>query len=348
VIFHQFRAGGCLSYLLGCERSHIAVLVDPEISLLERYLGEASSAGLQLKYIVDTHTHADHFSATHTLAHRVSVPIVMHRAADVRHVDLRVEDGEELLVGDLRLQVVHTPGHTSDSMCLVSGDHVLTGDTLLIGATGRTDLPTGDPAAMHASLFEKLLELDDALRVFPAHDYKGRSSTTIGAERAANPRLQLRDRDAFVTQMRALSLAMPAHLTEALRTNRTGAKSVAQMLEEASRSVPFMSSQELHRRLQGPERPTLLDVRERGDYEAGHLPGAVHLARGQLELRIDAVVPDPATRLVVYCELGKISTLAVATLRNMGYMRAAALEGGVAAWKERGLSLVSAGEGIRC
>jgi rhodanese-related sulfurtransferase len=198
---------------------------------------------------------------------------------------------------------------------------------------------------MHASLFDKLLALDDALHVLPAHDYKGRSSTTIGAERAENPRLQLRERDAFVTQMRALSLAMPAHLTEALRTNRTGARSVAQMLEEASRSVPFMSPQELHRRLQGAERPTLLDVRERDDFEAGHLPGAVHLARGQLELRIDAAVPDPATRLVVYCELGKISTLAVATLRDMGYMRATALEGGVAAWKERGLSLVSSREG---
>ncbi len=340
MIFHQFRAGGCLSYLLACERSHIAALVDPEISLLERYLGEASSTGLRLKYIIDTHTHADHFSATHTLAHRLSVPIVMHRATDVRHVDLRVEDGEELLVGDLRLEVMHTPGHTSDSMCLVSGERVLTGDTLLIQATGRTDLPTGDPAALHASLFDKLLGLDDAVQVFPAHDYKGRSSTSIGAERVDNPRLQLRDRDAFVTQMRSLNLAMPSHLTEALRTNRTGAKSVAQMLEEASRTVAFMSTQELHRRIQGAERPTLLDVRERDAYQAGHLPGAVHLARGQLELQIDAVVPDPATRLVIYCELGKISTLAVATLREMGYMRAAALEGGLAAWKEGGFPLV--------
>src|SRR5919198_2481042 len=160
MIFHQFRTGGCLSYLLACERSHIAALIDPEISLLERYLGEASSAGLQLKYIIDTHTHADHFSAAHALGHRLSLPIVMHRAADVRHVDLRLEDGEELLVGDLRLQSMHTPGHTCDSMCIVACDRVLTGDTLLIQATGRTDLPTGDPAALHVSLFGKLLRLD--------------------------------------------------------------------------------------------------------------------------------------------------------------------------------------------
>lgn len=342
MLFHQFRAGGCLSYLLACERSHVAALVDPEISLVERYLGEASSVGLRLKYVIDTHTHADHFSATHTVAQRLSLPAVMHRATEVVHVDLRVEDGEELLVGDLRLQVMHTPGHTSDSMCLVTSDRVLTGDTLLIQATGRTDLPTGDPAAMHASLFGKLLGLDDSLLVFPAHDYEGRSSTTLGAQRATNPRLQLRDPAAFVAQMRSLSLAMPTHLTEALRTNRSGAKSVAQMIEEATRAVPFMSMQEVRRRIAegaGDLRP--LDVRERDAFEAGHLPGALHLARGQLELRIDEVVPDPSTRLVVYCELGKISTLAVATLRAMGYLRAAALDGGLRAWKEAGFPVTS-------
>jgi glyoxylase-like metal-dependent hydrolase (beta-lactamase superfamily II) len=337
MLFHQFRSGGCLSYLVGCERSHAAALVDPEISLLDRYLGDASAAGLRLRYLVDTHTHADHFSATHTLARRVSLPLVMHRTTDVNHVDLRVDDGEELLVGDLKLQVLHTPGHTSDSMCLVARDRVFTGDTLLIGATGRTDLPTGDPATLHASLFEKVLRLEDGLQVFPAHDYKGRSSTTIGAERASNPRLQLADREAFVAQMRSLNLDMPVHLTEALRTNRTGAKSVSQLLDEAAALVPFMSVTELRRRLaSGPADFTLLDVREREQYDAGHLPGAVHLARGQLELRIDAVVPDPTTRLVVYCELGKISTLAVATLRTMGYTRAIALEGGLRAWKEAG------------
>ena len=340
MIFHQFRAGGCLSYVLACGRSHLAALIDPEISLLERYLGEASRAGLRLRYIVDTHTHADHFSATHTLAHRLSIPIVMHRAAEVRHVDLRVEDGEELLVGDLRLQVLHTPGHTLDSMCLLSGERIFTGDTLLIQATGRTDLPTGDPIALHASLFEKLLLLDDSLQVLPAHDYKGRTSSSIGAERVNNPRLQLRDLDAFVAQMQSLNLAMPTHLTEALRTNRTGAKSFSQMLEEASRTVPFVSSRELHRRLKGAEPLTLLDVREKDAYAAGHLPGAVHLARGKLELGIDAAVPDPATRLVVYCEGGAISTLAAATLRELGYVRTAVLDGGLGAWKALGLPLV--------
>jgi glyoxylase-like metal-dependent hydrolase (beta-lactamase superfamily II)/rhodanese-related sulfurtransferase len=337
MLFHQFRAGGCLSYLIGCERTHAGALVDPEISLLERYLGEANGAGLTVEYVIDTHTHADHFSATHTLARRLSVPAVMHRATSVTGVDIRVDDGEMLLVGDLRLRAIHTPGHTNDSMCLAASDRVFTGDTLLIGATGRTDLPTGDPATLHASLFGKVLALDDSLQVFPAHDYKGRSSTTIGDERAANPRLQLADPAAFVAQMRCLSLDAPVHLTEALRTNRTGGKSVAQLLDEARRSVPFMAMDELRNRLErGDSSLTVLDVRERDAFEQGHLPRAVHLARGQLELRIDEVVPDPDTRLVAYCELGKVSTLATATLRTMGFTRAAALDGGFKAWREQG------------
>jgi len=342
MIFQQFRTGGCLSYLIGCERSRAAALVDPEISLAGRYVCEAGSAGLRLEYLIDTHTHADHFSATHALAKRLSLPAVMYRSTEVGHVDLRVDDGEELRLGDLRLEVMHTPGHTSDSMCLVAGDRLVTGDTLLIQSTGRTDLPTGDPVAMHASLFDRLLALDDQLQVFPAHDYKGRSGTTIGAERASNPRLQLRDVDAFVAQMQSLSLSMPVHLTEALRVNRTGGKSVAQMIEEATRSVPFMSMHELERRLRDGARDlTVLDIREHEAYGAGHLPGALHLARGQLELCIDGVVPDPATRLVVYCERGMISTLAVATLRAMGYLRAVALDGGFHAWRDAGLPLAT-------
>ena len=153
------------------------------------------------------------------------------------------------VVGKLRLQVMHTPGHTRDSMCLVAEDRVFTGDTLLIGGTGRTDLPTGDPEALYDSLFEQLLKLDPALLVYPAHDYKGRSHSTIGGEIANNPRLQKRDRAAFVAMMQGLNLSSPTHLTEALRTNMSGGKTVAQMLTEAAATVPFMSLAELRQRL---------------------------------------------------------------------------------------------------
>src|SRR5215471_7390940 len=189
MIFEQISSGGCQSYLIGCPETRSAALIDPQQSLVDRYLGLAAREALRIRYLLDTHTHADHFTATRELARQLGVPVVMHRRSVAPFVDLRVEDGETIIVGKLRLRVLETPGHTDDSMCLVLGDRVLTGDTLLIGGTGRTDLPTGDANALYDSLFGKILCLDDALLVYPAHDYKGRSHTTIGAERAQNPRL---------------------------------------------------------------------------------------------------------------------------------------------------------------
>jgi len=337
MIFEEVRSGGCLSYLVGCPETCGAVLVDPELSQVDRYLVLAAKTGLRFHYVIDTHTHADHFSAARDIARRLEVPVVMHRASSAPYVDVRVDDGETIIAGRLRLRVVHTPGHTDDSICLVLPDRVLTGDTLLRRATGRTDLPTGDPEALYDSLFAKLLALDESLAVYPAHDYKGSPVTTLGQEQAENPRLQWRDRATFVTKMRALSLDMPQHLTEALRTNRTGGKTVAQLLDEAASRISFMSLEEVRHRVDtGDGSLVILDVRERDAYDAGHVPGARHLPRGQLEIRVDRELPDPTARILTYCEFGKISTLAAATLRGMGYTRAVAMDGGFKAWREAG------------
>ena len=140
--------------------------------------------------------------------------------------------------------------------------------------------------------------------------------------------------------MRALSLGMPDHLTEALRTNRTGGKTVAQLLDEAARQIAFMSMEDAGALgAAGAGDLVVLDVRERDAYDAGHIPGARHVPRGQLELRIDQVLPDPTVRVVTCCEFGKISTLAAATLRTMGFDRAVALDGGMKAWREAGYPL---------
>lgn len=343
MLFEQVRHGGCLSYLIGCEETRQAVLVDPELEEMDRYLGLAAEKGLRIRYLLDTHTHADHFSAARALGAQLAAPVVMHRRSDAPFVDLRVEDGETLIVGNLRLRILETPGHTHDSMCLLLEDRILTGDTLHIGGTGRTDLPTGDPEAQYESLFGKVLRLDDALLVFPAHDYKGRSSSTLGAERAGNPRLQQKDRTAFVELMRGLDLAMPQHLTEALRTNRTGGKTVTQMIAEAGRAIAFMSMEEVQQHLDRPDTDLLLlDVRDRQAYQAGHLPGARNIPRGELELRADRELPDPTARILTYCQFGKVSTLAAYTLRCMGYLRAVALDGGLDAWTKAGRPLTTA------
>ena len=337
MIFEQVQSGGCRSYLVGCEATCAAALIDPEVGQIDRYLALASRDGLRIRFVIDTHTHADHFSATRQLAHKFGVPTVMHRASPAPSIDMRVDDGEMLIIGQLRLRVLHTPGHTPDSMCLVVEDRLFSGDTLLIGGTGRPDLPGGDPEALYDSLFGRVLKLDPALRVHPAHEYKGRSESTLAAEIAGNPRLQQRDRSAFVAMMKGLDLTMPVHITEALRTNLSGGKTVAQMLAEAAASVTFMSLAELKSRVEaGDNEMIVLDVRERDAYEAAHVPGAHLLPRGQLELRVNEELPDPTRRIVTCCEFGRISTLAAATLRQMGFMRTVALDGGMKAWQEAG------------
>jgi rhodanese-related sulfurtransferase len=137
--------------------------------------------------------------------------------------------------------------------------------------------------------------------------------------------------------MRSLDLAMPQHLTEALRTNRTGGKTVQQLIAEAARTVPFIALAEVRPHLDGGDRDLLLlDVGERDAYREGHLAGAVHVPRGELELRADRALPDPTSSIVVYCQYGKVSILAAATLRSMGYGRVVALDGGMDAWLQAG------------
>jgi rhodanese-related sulfurtransferase len=307
MIFEQIATGGCQSYLLGCS---------------------------------DTHTHADHFSAAKELGKTLDVPVVTSKLSPAPYAGFRLDDGEILRVGNMRLRALHTPGHTADSLCVVAEDRIFTGDTLLIGATGRTDLPSGNPDALYDSLFNIVLKQQPDLKVFPAHDYKGRSHSTIAEEIQNNPRLQKRERGDFIAMMTALNLDAPTHLTEALRTNMSGGKTVAQLLSEAASQVPFVSMAELAERVGRNDLGLiLLDVREKDAYGAGHIPGAQHLPRGQLELRVNKELPDPTRRILVVCEFGHISTLAAATLRELGYTRAAALDGGLKAWRDSGLPL---------
>lgn len=342
MIFEQVATGGCQSYLVGCGASYIAAIIDPEIRQVERYQALAAQHGLRIRYIIETHTHADHFSGSKKLAAALGVPVVAHHLSPAPYVEMRLDEGDTLRVGEVRLRVLHTPGHTRDSICLVAADRVFTGDTLLINATGRTDLPTGDPDQLYDSLFNKLLKLDPQLKIYPAHNYKGHTCSTIADELRDNPRLQKHDRESFVDMMRTLSLSMPEHLTEALRVNMSGGVSVAQLLAEATTQTPFMAMEDVLALIETRANDfVVLDVREKDAFDAGHIAGAQHLPRGQLELRVNEALPDPTVHIVCICEFGKISTLAAATLRRMGFMRAVALDGGLKAWREQGHPLAT-------
>ena len=270
------------------------------------------------------------------MGERLGIPVIMHRNSPAPFVDIRVDDGEMIIVGKLRLTILYTPGHTEDSICILLADRVLTGDTLLVGGTGRTDLPGGDAAMLYDSLFNKLLKLPPELLVYPAHDYKNQTHSTLAQEIATNPRLLKKERGEFIELMHTLNLKMPSHLTEALRTNRSGGKSIDQLITAAAAKIVFMSIDQLRTTLSdSPESLVILDVREQHTYEQDHIPGAINIPRGQLELRINEILPDPTRRILVYCDFGRISTLAAATLRDIGYERAIALDGGFQTWRKK-------------
>lgn len=337
-VFHQIATErGCQSYLIGCSELRSAIIVDPELSMLDNYLALLNKEGLRLHYLIDTHTHADHFSASQTLSSQLNVPVIMHRNSPAPFVSFHVDDGEMIRLGNLKLEIVHTPGHTEDSICIVINDRVLTGDTLLLGGTGRSDLPGGDPNKLFHSLFNKLLLLPSDTRVYPAHIYSDKKHSTIANEIASNRRLQKTERTEFIKQMNDLNLNMPDHLTEALRTNLSGGKTVEGMIAAAAEKVSFMSLTEVANRVDSPSADLiLLDVRETEAFLQGHIPGAINIPRGELELKVNEHLPNPMLRIVVYCQYGKISTLAAATLKELGFDRAVALDGGFSSWKEQG------------
>src|SRR6516162_10245292 len=131
MIFEQLAVGGCQSYVIGCTETFAGAIIDPEIRLIDRYRAIAAREGLTIRHVIDTHTHADHFSAARALGETLKVPVVMHRESPAPFAELRLDDGNMLVIGNLRLKALHTPGHTRDSMCLVAADRVFTGDTLL-------------------------------------------------------------------------------------------------------------------------------------------------------------------------------------------------------------------------
>jgi len=210
---------GCRSYLIADPETKEAAIVDPIRERVDEYLDLLQAKRYTLKYTIETHTHADHLSGSPRLKDLTGAKMLMHAASPVVCVDRGLSDGAIIELGRLRIEVIATPGHTHDSLCLVLPDRVLTGDTLLIGGCGRTDLPTGDSLALYHSL-QRLLELPDDTAVFPAHDYDGHRASTIGRERQQNARLKLPSAADFQGAMKKMQLPVPPNLGEVLRTNQ--------------------------------------------------------------------------------------------------------------------------------
>jgi glyoxylase-like metal-dependent hydrolase (beta-lactamase superfamily II) len=223
VIFEQLfePVSSTYTYLLGCEETGLAVLVDPVLPAWERDLAEVRARGLRLAFTLDTHIHADHITSALRLKREAGSRIANAAADALPCTDLGLVEGVPLQVGGVRLEPLHTPGHTDNHLSILCGDRVFTGDALLIDGCGRTDFQNGDARALYRSVHRKLFALPDATRVCPAHDYKGRRESTIAREREGNSRLGAgRSLEEFVAIMGALDLPYPRFIDRALTGNR--------------------------------------------------------------------------------------------------------------------------------
>ncbi len=221
MIFRQLfdSVSGTYTYLLASRRGGEALIIDPVLEKVDRYIQLVNELELRLVKAVNTHLHADHITGLGALRDRTHCVTVMGEGSKVDVVSMRLAEGDRLTIEGLALDVLYTPGHTDDSYSFVMRDRVFTGDTLLIRGTGRTDFQNGDPRAQYDSIFNKLLRLPEETMVFPAHDYKGETVSTIGEEKAFNPRLQVKSVDEYVGVMSSLNLPNPKMMDVAVPAN---------------------------------------------------------------------------------------------------------------------------------
>jgi glyoxylase-like metal-dependent hydrolase (beta-lactamase superfamily II)/rhodanese-related sulfurtransferase len=333
MIFRQLfdSASSTYTYLLASRHGGEALIIDPVLERVDRYIQLLKELDLRLVKAIDTHLHADHITGLEALRERTRCVTVM---GEQSKADVVSKVGIE----GLSLQAIYTPGHTDDSYSFIMPDRVFTGDTLLIRGTGRTDFQNGDPRAQYESLFGRLLKLPDETLVYPAHDYKGDTVSTIGEERAFNPRLQVKSMEDYVTLMNNLNLpnpkmmdvAVPANMRIGLAQNIVAERGWALSAEEA-------------KGLLGAPDVALIDLREHQERRRdGVIPGSLHVAYPTLRANLQPdgllqqLAKDAGKRPIFYCSFGERSAMAVQAAQAAGLESARHIAGGMQAWKQTG------------
>jgi sulfur dioxygenase len=329
----------CKTYLLTVGDE--AALIDPVRERLDTYRSLLGRRGLALRMVLETHMHADHLMFNRAAKDLLGATIVMHRASPSPLVDRHVDDGDVLTVGSERIEVLHTPGHTPDSVCYRVAGAVLTGDTLLVGGSGRTDFPGADAGQQYDAVHERLFTLPADTVVWPGHDYHGKTSTTIGQEKRTNPRYVGRSRAEYVTLMGSLGLPFPEKIQQSLQVNQSGFESEEVHFPVVAdiAAMPAVSAEQLAAALPGTAAPLLLDVREPEEFvgELGHVKGALHVPLDVLQRRLPKLAGYLGREVVVICRAGARSATAAVILRQAGFAHVRNLAGGMLEWNARRL-----------
>lgn len=344
MIFRQLfdSVSSTYTYLIASRRGGEALIIDPVLEKVDRYLQLVRELDLKLVKAVDTHLHADHITGLGALRDRTHCITVMGEQTHADVVSMRVSEGDRVQIEGVSLQALYTPGHTDDSYSFLMGDRVFTGDTLLIRGTGRTDFQNGNAHAQYDSIFNKLLKLPEDTLVYPAHDYKGDLVSTIGEEKRFNPRLNVKSVDEYVDLMNNLKLpnpkmmdiAVPANMHVGLHQDEIARKGWAVKAAEALtlRSRPDV---------------VIVDLREKREREKhGSIPGALHAPYTDLQENIGPggmlheLAATTSKRVLFYCAFGERSAMAVQAAQDAGLKTACHIEGGIDAWKKVGGPLV--------
>jgi sulfur dioxygenase len=344
MIFRQMfdQVSGTYTYLLASRPGGEALIIDPVLEKVDRYLQLVTELDLKLVKAVDTHLHADHITGLGALRDKTHCITVMGEQTKADVVSMRLGDGDKLTIEGLALDVIYTPGHTDDSYSFILPDRVFTGDTLLIRGTGRTDFQNGDARQQYVSIFDRLLKLPDTTLVYPAHDYKGDTVSTIGEEKAFNPRLQVKSVDEYVALMNNLKLSNPKMMDVAVPANMK----VGLHQEEIARRGWSLSVRDAMAVLGKPD-IALIDLREHSERERhGTIPGSLHVPYTTLQESIrsggmlNELAKSTSKRVLFYCAFGERSAMAVQAAHDAGLSSACHIQGGIDAWKKASGPLV--------
>jgi glyoxylase-like metal-dependent hydrolase (beta-lactamase superfamily II)/rhodanese-related sulfurtransferase len=344
------------TYLIADPVTKEAILIDPVNTHIEAYISMLESQGLQLKYTLETHVHADHITASGLLRQRLGSQTGVSQLCGATTADIQIQDGDvfEFAAGE-QIKVIATPGHTSGSISYLWRDRLFTGDSLLIGGCGRTDFQGGDAGAQYDSITQRLFTLPDDTLVYPGHDYQQRWVSSIMQERTTNSRLAGKSREQFIDIMNNLNLPKPRLIDEAVPANRyCGLDENERQDAVAIRDErPLRVTTKTEDLVAGAKQQVteidvakakqllteghivLIDTREESEYAAGHIEGALLLPRGVLEFKIGATpeLADKGKSVLIYCRTGGRSALAAQTLQQLGYTHVLSMAGGFEAWK---------------
>ncbi|MFS8065482.1 MAG: MBL fold metallo-hydrolase [Byssovorax sp.] len=335
------------TYLLADEETREAVIIDPVIDQLDRDMQLIQELGLTLLFALDTHVHADHVTASGSLADRLGCKTVLSERSGVGYADLLVKDRDRVSFGRYHLEVRETPGHTDGCLTFVTGDEkkAFTGDALLIRGSGRTDFQQGSSRELYRSVHEEIFSLPDTTIVYPGHDYKGRTSSSVGEEKRWNPRLgQGKTVEQFAEIMANLQLAPPKQIAVAVPANlhygvprgvAQDAEAPAEKrwapIEMSGADVPELTIDWV---AANPAAARIIDVREADEYTGplGHIETAELFPLGTIGQV--AATWDRSLPVVLVCRSGGRSAKAALEMRALGFEKIASMRGGMTRWNE--------------